>query len=175
MVRASKHPCLCPSPASNLGALDITWRKTKPTTPLGVGSPSDPYKHYRSHFGSSSGPQHHACDSQTGIFDQTLVLDSTGYRPWMCGMQSTTLPVHATRAYGRQINPNRAHRLLPPLLFPLTRFAVRKVAGLCDTRTVPELRSLLPSMCIEAPGSMTNSLSPRVFGRWCWETPILRR
>ena len=33
------------------------WRKTKPTTPLGVGSPSDPKKFCCSHLGSSSGPR----------------------------------------------------------------------------------------------------------------------
>ena len=34
-----------------------TWRKTKPTTPFGVGSPSDQYNYSCSHLGSSSGPR----------------------------------------------------------------------------------------------------------------------
>ena len=35
---------------------DNIWRKTKPTTLLGVGSPSDPSNYSRSHLGSGSGP-----------------------------------------------------------------------------------------------------------------------
>ena len=41
----SGHPVRC-------RRRNIIWRKTKNTTPLGVGSPSDP-NHCRSHFGSS--------------------------------------------------------------------------------------------------------------------------
>ena len=65
--------------------------KDETTTPLGVGSPSNPSGHDRSHFGSSASD--HA---------QTSIFDNKGYRSmWMCGVKSTTRTFHATRAYIR--------------------------------------------------------------------------
>ena len=55
--------------------------KDETTTPLSVGSPSNPSGHYRSHFGSSASD--HA---------QAEIFEIKGYRrSWMCGVNSTTL------------------------------------------------------------------------------------
>ena len=60
-ARASKHPCLCPSPASNLRLLTSPGERRNRTLLSAWGLRLTHIKHCRSHFGSSSGPQHHAC------------------------------------------------------------------------------------------------------------------
>ena len=47
-VRVALHILICE-------VAQCAWRKTKPTTPLGVGSPSDPCIYCYSHLDSSSG------------------------------------------------------------------------------------------------------------------------
>ena len=146
MAKASKQRCLCPSPASELRALDITKRKSHcfPNNweiTIELCQPGNARTEQR-----SNSFRCHGLLVGAGGFTDWNLLDSKGYGPQMHGVKRTTLtsmpPVPMFELYF-SVRPSIYGR--PHLIYP------------CQKRWLPGMREKQEPPRIAPPGAPTCS------------------